>query len=124
MSGAKHKRPVAPRGQKGNPWLNQIAAAYEAQEMQDLRYQAEIDRMAVMRLLREKFQVGPGRAADLMNEYMEIKNSIPESLLEDTKDDPEALVYKRNWAYYLRDIFGPEKWKSFREYFQYLKEYW
>ena len=123
MMGAKHRRPVAPPGRQGNPLLNQLEAMYTQREQQSLRYADEVDRMAFCKFIHEKFQVGPGRAEDCLKEYTELKHSIPKRLLAESMDDPEVLVYKRDWATYLKGVFG-ESWEGCRNYFMYLQQYW
>lgn len=119
-------------GKPVNPYLAKrdakLAQQYEGQR----RAQSEIGIIAMLIATHNKLEVGPGRASDLLEEYVRVKNDIAKELVNDVGDsrkkggdgDPEFLHTKRDLALTLKSILGEEKWKYYRKFFPICKEYW
>lgn len=115
-----------------NSFLAQRDAKKEAEHKERRRALSEIHIIAMMISAHNKLQVGPGRAADFLVDYVHTKEKIAKDINEDIGDshkkggngDPEFLYTKRNLAAQLKQIFGAEKWKHFREFFPLLRQYW
>lgn len=117
---------------KKNSFLAQRDAQKEAEHKQRLRCLSEIHIMAMMISAHNKLQVGPGRAPDLLAEYVNVKAKIAQDIQNDIGDshkkngqgDPEFLYTKKDLAITLKKIFGREMWPHFREFFPMLEQYW
>lgn len=116
---------------KQNPFLAKRDAQKEAEHKQRLRCLSEIQIMAMMIAANNKLQVGPGRAAGFLSEYVNVKAQIARDIADDIGDsrkkggsgDPEFLYTKRNLASRLRRIFG-KSWAQYREFFPMLRDFW
>lgn len=118
---------------KKNPFLAKLEAQKEAEHRQRVRAHSEIHIMAMLIAAHNALKVGPGRADILLTEYVNVKTQIAQELTADIGDshrkkggagDPEFLYTKRNLAATLKRIFGPEKWRHYREFFPMLRDYW
>ena len=117
---------------KPNPILAAYGAKKEAEFMERLGRNTEMDLIALLISANRELQVGPGRAGDLLAEFLDVKMQLAEQLLADVGDgdkrdgngDPEFLHTKRDWATALQKILGPENWQKYRELFPVCREYW
>lgn len=115
-----------------NPFLAKLLAEKEAEHQQRVRALSELHIMAMMIAAHDKLQVGPGRAADFLTDYVNTKTKIAQDIQNDIGDshkkggngDPEFLHTKRDLARKLRQIFGPKMWPHCREFFPVLRDYW
>ena len=117
---------------KPNPLLAKLEAQKEAEHRQRVRAHSEIHVIAMMIAGHNALSVGPGRADTFLTEYVNVKSQIAREIVDDIGDsrkkggdgDPEFLYTKRNLAAELKRIFGPAKWKHYREFFPMLRDYW
>ena len=117
-------------GSKPNPMLAKLEAKIRAEERAKARYQfdtnAEIDLIAHIISCSEDFQIGPGRAEKCLCGFMETKMNIANMIIQsiDGDNDNEFLVPKRDIAWKLKSIMGPELWEKYKDFFPMVKEYW
>ena len=117
---------------KPNAFLAKRDAQKEAEHKQRVKAHSEIHIMAMLIAAHNALSVGPGRADKLLVEYVNAKTQIAKDVAADIGDshkkggdgDPEFLYTKRNLAATLKQIFGPEKWLHYCEFFPTLREYW
>lgn len=113
---------------KQNPFLAQLQAQAEAKA--DLKAQAhvEMDLIAMLLMVNDKFQVGPGRADGCVNDFLEWKLDIAEAIdkewTEDQSKQKEIVVVKRDLAKRLKEILGPEGWEKCKTLLPMLRDYW
>lgn len=113
---------------KPNPLLAKIEAQHEAIYKQRLQMNSEFDLIAFVQTIHEELQVGPGRAARLLNAFIANKVELAETIHEDYgpdkhTGDKELLHTKAEYAEMLRGIFG-ESWPDVREWFPFVRDYW
>lgn len=115
-----------------NAFLAKRDAQKEAEYKRRLQSHSEIHIMAMLIAAHNELKVGPGRAAFLLAEYMDVKMQLAKDVTDDIGDshkkggdgDPEFLYTRRNPAKTLKGILGPEKWKECQEFFPMLRRYW
>lgn len=111
-------------GKKQNPLLAAYEAKLEANYQRKLEINSEFDYMAFLMVVHDEFKVGPGRADKLLDKFIAKKVEIAQKIIEDSEGDKEILHTKRDIAWVLKSIFGPEKWAKYRGMFQLVWEYW
>ena len=117
-------------GSKPNPMLAKLEAKIRSEEQAKARFQfetnAEIDLIAHIISCSEDFKIGPGRAEKCLCGYMETKLDIAKMIVDsiDVDHDDEFLVPKRDLAWKLKSILGPELWDKYKDFFPMVKEYW
>ena len=118
---------------KPNPLLAKLEAKKEAEHRERVRTHSEIHIMAMIIAAHNALGVGPGRADKFLVEYVNAKTQIAQEITADIGDshrkkggagDPEFLYTKRNLAGVLKRIFGPDKWRHYRDFFPMLRDYW
>lgn len=117
---------------KPNPILAAYGAKKEAEFMERLGRNTEMDLIALLISANRELQVGPGRAGYLLAEFLDVKMQLAGQLLADVGDsnkrdgngDPEFLHTKNDWATALQKILGPDNWQKYRELFPVCREYW
>ena len=113
---------------KQNPMLAAFEAKLEANYKERLEINSEFDLMAFLKTVHEELNVGPGRAAKVLNAFLVNKVQIAEMIHEDYGDkdsgDKELLHTKKEYALYLKSIFSPEDWEDVKIWFPFLREYW
>lgn len=113
---------------KQNTFLAQLQA--QAQAKADIKAQThvEMDLIALLLFLHEKFQVGPGRADGCVNDFLAWKIKIAEAIdkewQEDQSKQKEIVVVKRDLAKQLKEILGPAGWEKCKTLFPLLRDYW
>ena len=114
---------------KQNPLLAKYEAQLKAEYKQKLEINSEFDYIAFMKTINEELEVGPGRAGRLFNAFLANKIELAETIDRDYgpdkhTGDKQLLHTKSTYAKLMRRIFSKEDWARFREWFQFLKEYW
>lgn len=108
---------------------NKLLASYEAQleaEYQgNLRRVREFDLMVCMLAVHEALGVGPGRADRVLLAYLDERRKLPRDVLGDIdgNNDQEAVYSRAKLAQRIYKIFGPEKWKLYKDLFPFVAEY-
>lgn len=114
-------------GQK-NHFLLQLQAQAEAKADIKARAHVEMDLIALLFFLHEKFKVGPGRADSCVNDFLawkvEIAEAIDKEWAEDQSKKKEIMVVKRDLAKRLKEILGAEGWAKSKTLFPLLRPYW
>lgn len=111
-----------------NAFLAKLQA--QAQAKADIKAQThvEMDLIALLLFLNEKFQVGPGRADGCVNDFLawkiEIAEAIDKEWREDQSKQKEIVVVKRDLAKRLKEILGPSSWEKCKTLFPLLRDYW
>lgn len=127
MSG-KHKQFHGRHGQQQNAFLNKLKAQAAAKESLKTEAHVEIDTMAMLLSVHDRLKVGPGRAPDLVNDFLEwkleIAEAITQELAEDLSKHKELVIVKRDLAKRVKEILGPEGWEKYKTLFPMLREYW
>lgn len=113
---------------KSNPLLASFEAKLQAKYRAKLEINSEFDLIAFVKTIHEELQVGPGRAARLLNAFLANKMELAEAIDDDygpdkQTGDKELLHTKACYAQLLRSVFG-ESWPQVREWFPFLREYW
>lgn len=89
---------------KQNPFLAKLKAEAAAKESFKTQAHVEIDTMAMLLAAHERLRVGPGRAPDLVNDFLAFKMEIADELL--------------------KEILGKEGWEKYHTLFPFVREYW
>lgn len=113
---------------KRNAFLDKLQAQAAAKQAVKTEAHVEIDTMAMLLMVNERFQVGPGRADDVINDFLawklEIAEAIVKELDEDQSKKKELIIIKRDLAQRLKEILGKETWEKRKTLFPFLKEFW
>lgn len=113
---------------KKNAFLEKLKAQAAAKESVKTQAHVEIDTMALLLTVHDRLKVGPGRADDVVNDFlawkMEIAEAIVKELDEDQSKKKELIIVKRDLAKRIKEILGPESWEKRKNLFPFLKEYW
>lgn len=111
-----------------NAYLAKIQAKAQAKEAAKTETHVEIDTIAMLLAAHARLKVGPGRAGDLVNDFLayklEIAEAIHKELDEDKSKKKELVVVKRDLAYMLREILGAENWERYKTLFPFLRDFW
>ena len=111
-----------------NAFLAKLQAQAEAKADIKARAHVEMDLIALLLFLHEKFKVGPGRADGCINDFLAWKIEIAEAMdkewAEDQSKKKEIVVVKRDLAKQLKEILGPEVWAKSKTLFPLLRPYW
>lgn len=119
-------------GVKVNPMLAKLEANLESRYRMRLNAHQEMDAIAMLISAHNQLKVGPGRATDLLAEYLDVKMKIAQALLDDVGDshkkggsgDPEFLHTRRDLAVAVKDILGEKSWKEYQDLFPICRYYW
>lgn len=121
------RRPMMHNGQK-NHFLATLQAQAAAKQSVKTEAHVEIDTMAMLLMVNERFQVGPGRADGAINDFLawklEIAEAIVKELDEDQSKKKELIIVKRDLAQRLKEIMGKETWEKRKTLFPFLREFW
>lgn len=113
---------------KRNAFLDKLKAQAEAKEKVKTQAHVEIDTMALLLTVHDRLNVGPGRADDVVNDFLawklEIAEAIVKELDEDQSKKKELIIVKRDLAKRLKEILGPEAWERRKTLFPFLEEFW
>ena len=113
---------------KKNAFLEKLKAQAAAKESVKTQAHVEIDTMALLLTVHDRLKVGPGRADDVVNDFlawkMEIAEAIVKELDEDQSKKKELIIVKRDLAKRIKEILGPESWEKRKTLFPFLEEYW
>lgn len=111
-----------------NAFLAKLQAQAQAKEAQKTDANVELDTMAMLLAAHDVLQCGPGRADALVNAFLayklEIAEDVHKELSEDLSKKKELVIIKRNLAYQLREILGPEAWEKRKPLFPFLRDFW
>lgn len=111
-----------------NAFLAKLQAQAQAKEALVTEANKELDIMALLLSAHDVLQVGPGRADKLLNDFLAYKLEIAEDVYKELDEDKskkkELVIIKRNLAYRLREILGPEAWEVRKTLFPFLREFW
>lgn len=115
-------------GKKQNPFLAQLQAQADAKASAKVQTHVEIDTIAMLLSVHDRLQVGPGRAPDLVNDFLawklEIAEAIMQELAEDQSKKKELVIVQRDLAKRIKEILGPEGWAKYKTLFPFLRDYW
>ena len=119
-------------GVKVNPMLAKLEANLESRYRMRLNAHQEMDTIAMLLAAHNQLKVGPGRATDLLAEYLDTKMQIAKALLDDVGDskkkngdgDPEFLHTRRDLAVALKSILGEKSWQEYKDLFPVCQYYW
>lgn len=113
---------------KTNAFLAKLQAQAEAKEAVKTSAHVEIDTMAMLLMVHDRLQVGPGRADGCINDFLawklEIAEAIVQELAEDQSKKKELIIVKRDLAKRIKEILGPETWEKRKTLFPFLRDYW
>lgn len=113
---------------KQNPFLAKLEAQAAAKQAVKTEAHVEIDTMAMLLMVNERLQVGPGRADDVINDFLAWKLEIAEAIVKELDEDQskrkELIIVKRDLAQRLKGIMGKETWEKRKTLFPFLKEFW
>lgn len=113
---------------KKNAFLEKLKAQAAAKESVKTQAHVEIDTMAFILTIHDRFKAGPGRADGAVNDFlawkMEIADAIVKELDEDQSKKKELIIVKRDLAKRIKEILGPESWEKRKTLFTFLEEYW
>lgn len=112
-------------GKKPNAFLQELERKYDSKykALYDIQLDihSELNLMAHIIACDDDFELDEEKAGQILNGFLETKLQIADSIVSDDKD----LVYsKYDIARRLKQIFGPEGWKKYCQFFPLLKEYW
>lgn len=111
-----------------NAFLKKLKAQAEAKASIKAQTHVEMDLMALLLFLHEKFKVGPGRADGCVNDFLawkiEIAEAIDKEWQEDQSKKKELVMTPRDLAKRLKEILGPAGWEKCKTLFPFLREYW
>lgn len=109
---------------KPNPVLAAFEAKKEAEFMDRLACNTEINMIATLIAGNRLGFLGEKRADLLLAEQMEVKSEIADILLKDAKDDPNLTYTKADLARTVKQILGPDGWNRCKKLFPLLRDYW
>lgn len=113
---------------KQNPFLEMLQAQADAKASIKAQAHVEMDLIALLLMVHDKFSVGPGRADGVVNDFLrwklEIAEAIDKEWQEDHSKQKEILVVKRDLAVRLKAILGPAGWAKCKTLFPLLRDYW
>lgn len=114
---------------KPNTMLAKRDAQLNEVYRQKLEIGFEFDLIALMKTVHEELYVGPGRARQVLDAFLENRMEIAHRIEEDYgpdkhTGDKEILYTKKMYADLLRSVFSPEDWKRVRTLFPLLRQYW
>lgn len=111
---------------KPNPFIAAIEAKKDAEWSGIVSRTEEIDLIAHVMACAEDFKVGPGRAEKCLCGFLETKMDIANMVIQavDVDNDEEFLVPKRDIAWKLKHIMGPDLWDKYKGFFPMVKDYW
>lgn len=111
-----------------NAFLAQLQAQADAKAALKIEAHVEVDTLAMLLAAHDRLKVGPGRAPDLVNDFLAWKIEIAESILQELDEDQskqkEIVIVRRNLAIKAKEILGPEGWEKYKTLFPFLREYW
>lgn len=113
---------------KQNAFLAKLQAQAQARESVKTSAHVEIDTIAMLLMVHDRLQVGPGRADGCINDFLawkiEIAEAITKELEEDQSKKKELLIVKRDLAKRIKEILGPVTWETRKTLFPMLRDYW
>ena len=113
---------------KRNEFLDSLKAKAEAKASSRTSYHVEIDTMAMVLMIRDVFDCGPGRAGNAINHYLAYKLEIADEMIKELDETEskkkEIVVLRRDLAARLKEILGKENWEKYRTLFPFCQEYW
>lgn len=113
---------------KKNAFLAKLQAQAAAKEAAKTEAHVEIDTIAMLLAVNGRLKVGPGRAPDLVNDFLAYKLEIAEAIVKELDEDQskykELVVVRRDLAVRLKEILGPAGWDKYKTLFPFLREYW
>lgn len=115
-------------GNKPNPFLEKLQAQADLKAIARSERMAEIDTIALLLAVNSRLKVGPGRADDVLNDFLAWKTEIAEEITKELEEDlskkKEIIVTRRDLAKRVKEILWPEAWERRKTLFPFLREYW
>jgi hypothetical protein len=113
---------------KNNAFLNKLKAEAAAKERVKTEAHVEMDTIAMLLMIHDKFKAGPGRAPDALNDFLAWKLEIAETILKELHEDQskkkELVLTPRDIAARLKEILGKEGWEKWHDLFPFVRDYW
>ena len=111
-----------------NAFLAQMKAQAQKKEAVKTEAHVEIDTIAMLLMIRDIFQCGPGRAGKAINSFLAYKMEIAEEIMKELNDDKskkkEIVLLRRDLAKNIKELLGKESWEKYHTLFPFLRDYW
>lgn len=96
---------------KPNQMIAKIEAKYNRLFRLKMDMLMQMGQDAAMIAAHDVLQMGPGRARDFCNAYIEAMNSMSRMVVEDQRDDKEFVYAKAKIDEQIEAIVGPENFQ-------------